>query len=183
MTAMSMRTWLKSLRTVNDAHLSIMTLSYDLEGALAADQPSLAWWAQERVLLESVRLFTLEADIEVDGIDEVDESFRRLERLSALNPALAERAWQLWMRSLPGREDLQAAVEETFTFVREDLGLPWALDRSSAVLRWAESTQVMRAVARNLGIAQTDDWYLTSADGADGSWYDDVLRALESDRS
>ena len=64
--------------------------------------------------------------------------------------------------------------------IRDSLGVA-AVSRTEAIRAWAEGVKLLREVARGLGIAESDGWYLHdhTRPGDHLSWYDEVLRTLE----
>lgn len=179
-----LREWLKEHRETNNWYMELMALSYDLEGALDADQPGLAWWTQEDMLVKGLRLFLLEAGCPVPPVrDRVEHIFDAVEVLGRTNPALAGKVWDLLMRPAPEAAQLRPEIDRTLRLLAEDLGFPWVLRREEAVLRWAASTSILRTVAAGLRMAQADDWYLGDSATPDLDWYSQVVRTLEEEQA
>ncbi|MDP4500498.1 hypothetical protein [Nonomuraea turcica] len=176
--------WLKAKREMNALHLALMALRYDLDGALKSGQTGLAWWTQHNMLLKAIRLRVLEAGAEVREVsDRLEQAFASLEALDRMNPALCATAWKLWLRPEPPASTLHIELDRTFQFIESDLKLSWALSRARAVMQWASSTKVLRTIARQLNIAQSDDWYLSSSSAPDLDWYSEILEMFEQERS
>ncbi|MEV0008962.1 hypothetical protein AB0M10_18390 [Streptomyces sp. NPDC051840] len=180
----SLKDWLRAERAVNGHHLEIMGLHYDLTGALAAGQHGLAWSAQQSLLVETLRVRLAYAGVACRTAgDRVTRAFAVMEATAAMDAALADDAWELWLRPMPPDDEIPEALEEVRCFVADRLGLPWARDRAAAVRRWAENTNDLRTVARRLGMAQSDDWYVSEKPESTPDWYAEVLAALEAEDS
>lgn len=178
------RDWLRRRRSVNDLNRWIMGLHYDLEGALEAEQRGLAWRSQEELLGAAVQLYLVRVGVETvrNPDDRIDRIAARLETLERVQPSLAAEAWQLWMRSVPPLSSLRPEIDRTLEFIRQRLELPWLSSRRDSVLTWADDTRSLRLVARQFGIAQTDDWYVT-ADPQSTDWYKEIITRLDQEES
>ena len=90
------RDWLRQRRDKNELHLHLMALQYDLDGALAARQFGLAWWARRRVLLCAARLFLSDVGVAIrSGTDRTEVDLDVLDAIARMNPALGETLWQI----------------------------------------------------------------------------------------
>ncbi|WP_328904145.1 hypothetical protein OHR86_33005 [Streptomyces sp. NBC_00441] len=178
-----LKTWLKARRAVNALHLELMALNYDLDGALASGQYGLAWWTQQNMLTTAVELSLSEAGTEVPpSADPLDRAFTSLDLLRRAGPERAATAWELLLRTQPQDSEVREESARTLAFIEHGLGLPRALTRQGAVREWAESTALLRAVAKHVGVARSDTWYLSRETGPDTDWYSDVLAVLADER-
>jgi hypothetical protein len=184
----SLREWLRTRRQINHLHLTLMTLRYDLDGAMDAQQPTLAWRSQAELLCTGVHLFLARSGVAVPAghqDDRVDGACRVMAALERVHPELSDQAWHLLLRPIPPHEQLAGEIERTLAFAATRLGMPWVASRRDTVVQWAADTRLLRSVAKRFGIAQSDDWYLsadgTSAPGTD--WYDEVIASLEQEVS
>ncbi|MFG2428683.1 hypothetical protein [Streptomyces sp. NPDC048590] len=177
-----LKSWVRSARRVNAIELEIMTLRYDLDGALEAGQYGLAWWSAQELFTFAVELWLAGADVESPAEeDPVERACAALDAVRRVNPGLADDAWELWLRPQPPADGTRRAVEETLAFAEQRLGLAWALSRQQTVLRWAASTSTLRAVARHLGMAASEDWYVGVSDAPDTDWYGEIVATLEAE--
>jgi hypothetical protein len=171
--------WLRNQRRIAALRVDIMTLWFDLEGALAADQGTLAWWTQERLLLSGLALYLTTVGVAVpDHADRLERAFAALGALAAVDESLSHEAWLLWLRPMPD-DGLRGEIQRTLDFLVHRLGL--AVDsRATATRAWADDVRALREVAKSLGIAQSDDWYLRSDDlpVQQEDWYMDVMETL-----
>ncbi|MGW2116639.1 hypothetical protein [Streptomyces zhihengii] len=174
--------WVRTKRGINALELHIMSLRYDLDGALEAGQYGLAWWAGQNVLTAAVELSLAEAGAELPAQeDPVERACAALDALRRTNPELAGAAWELWLCPQPPDAEIRRGLDETLAFVEHRLGLPWVVSRQQAVLRWAAGTSVLRAVAKQLGMAASEDWYVGASDTPDLDWYGEIVATLEAE--
>ncbi|MET7369770.1 hypothetical protein ABZS61_28665 [Streptomyces sp. NPDC005566] len=177
-----LKSWVRSRRRVNTIELKIMALRYDLDGAVEAGQHGLAWWSAQELFTFAVELSLIESGVESPSMeDPVERVCGALDSLHRVNPELAEAAWELWLRPQPSQEEMGRALDETLAFIEQRLGLPWVLSRQQAVLRWAASTSALRAVAKHLGMAASEDWYVGASDAPDLDWYSEIVATLEAE--
>ncbi|MEU1470970.1 hypothetical protein ABZ434_22405 [Streptomyces sp. NPDC005761] len=181
--SLPLKGWVRTKRRVNAIELDVMALRYDLDGALDAGQYGLAWWAGQAMLTAAVELSLVESGVELRGQeDPVERACSALDALHRVNPVLAQATWELWLRPQPSEGEVQRALDEILAFIEQRLGLPWVLSRQQVVMRWAASTSVLRAVAKQLGMAGAEDWYLGGSDSPDLDWYSDIVATLEQER-
>lgn len=77
------------------------------------------------------------------------------------------------------RRYARPALHRTLTFLEQEFDLAWIRSRRQAVLRWADDTHALRAVAQEFGVAQSDDWYLGSAEPSQSiDWYGELVQTL-----
>ena len=88
---------------------------------------------------------------------------------------------RLWLRPQPPDAEIRRGLDATLAFVEHRLGLPWVVSRQQAVLRWAASPSVLRAVAKQLGMAASEDWYVGASDTPDLDWYGEIVATLEAE--
>jgi hypothetical protein len=173
--------WLRMRRRQNKLQLDIMALMFDLEGAVEAGQVGLAWSSQETLLMFGLTLNALERGLAVpESSSLVADACAALEALAGVDPAVADRAWQLWLRPLPHPTRLSAGLADTLHFLTHELGMPSMASRGQATKAWADGVDILRRVASVIGLAQSDEWYLPreADDGGKDSWYEDVLAQL-----
>jgi hypothetical protein len=182
----SLRDWLKAKSLINDLHRAVMSARYDLDGALDSGQLGLAWRSQENLLHLGLHLYLVRAGVSVTqslSDERIDRAVHLLESLRRVQPSLCGAAWDLLLRPVPPAERLPAELDRTLAFLQRDLHLPWISSRQETVLRWADDTRVLRALAREFGIAQSDEWYLNSTSpGKPTDWYGDLVRTLEEEQ-
>jgi hypothetical protein len=179
-----LKEWLVRRRTVNQCREVMMALRYDLDGAMAAGQLGLAWRTQEEMLGTGGQLYL--AALGVAGSDgreddRMDRLLRVLDVLARIDPALGAEAWRLWLRPVPPATQLPFEVDRTLRFLDQRLGVGGLSSRRESVLTWAADTRTLRAVGKQFGLAQSDDWYVAAqdAEAPDGDWYADVLASLD----
>jgi hypothetical protein len=168
---------------VNDLQQELMSLSFDLDGALAAGQLELASWARENLLSAAVALFLSQADVSVpDNIKTAEARIGILDRLRSVNPDLARRMEELLVRPMAADvEGAQEDLSEVRLFLSEKLGVE-ASTRRAAVTTWAEGVRTLREVAAVLGVAGADSWYLADqTGGSERDWYDDILASIDAE--
>jgi hypothetical protein len=179
---MPLRQWLKASQATNWLIVQLMSLRYDLDGALAAGQTSLAWLSQQKMLLNSTRLFLAECGVEIGwSEDSTDRDLQTVRTLERLNPALAHQVWDLWLRPEPAAEALRPEIDRAVEIMATQLGAGFLTSREEVVTRWAIDTKVLRTVAKDFGVAQADNWYVSDStlSSADLDWYGEVLKTLE----
>ncbi|WP_194890866.1 hypothetical protein [Catenulispora pinisilvae] len=172
---------LRTLRRTNTLQLEVMAQYFDFEGAMAAEQPELAWRAREGLLATGIELNLCAVRLAGPPLDDRAEQIcALLQSLSQVSPALGATAADLLERPAPGA--LSAIGQDTaavIAFVRDDLGVAGVDSRAQAMKAWADGVRHLRDLARVLGLAQADGWYLP-ADRPEGhlTWYDDVMNAI-----
>lgn len=174
--------WVRARKDANDLDLALMALQFDLEGALDAGQFGLAWISQERILQISLQLYVAQRDGETpSSANDMVAVTACVDRIEKWNAPLAERAWELLLRSPALTPDeVGRAAAEALTFISEDLGISAVATRTGATRAWAEGVDTLRRVAAHAGLAASGSWYIPRPDGeADLSWLDDVLSTLE----
>lgn len=173
--------WLRNGRGISTLCMEMLAHWFDLEGALEAQQAELAWWTQERLLFIGIRLHI--ADVtgtdSAKGTDRAEADYGALDALLMLNEELGKEAWCLCSRNVPADlAELKSETQLTVDFLRHKLHVPVG-SRTDAIRQWADSAKVLREMARMLGIAGSDEWYLRDEQADDvGDWYQEVMRSL-----
>jgi hypothetical protein len=175
--------WVKAERFINSLDYELMAEFFDLEGALADDELELAWRARERLLTVSVELFVLRRGLQwnTEG-QRFDHTTLAVEALETVNPILAREVWDHLLLHAPDTiESARAEVARTLSFVEHKLiGIP--VTRRDAIHAWADGTRLLRDIAESMGMAGTDDWYLSMTETSRRlGWYDEVLGLLSSE--
>jgi hypothetical protein len=177
-----LRDWLQVRRHVNELYLTMMSWRYDLDGAVEARQVGLAWHALGGMTSTGVQLYLLRAGVDIRNQPEgrMDRTLHQLNALAHVHPALAGEAWQYWLRPVPNVDELPPEIDRTLTLLRDGLGLPWVSTRRETVLQWAHDTRSLRQVAKEFGLAHSDDWYLSavSINSPDFDWFREVVDSL-----
>lgn len=176
----SLMSWLKHERDNNQLWLWLMGEKFDLDGASASNQPELAWRAVQNLLLLAVELYLHRRGVRYQDIgdDPADRACVILDTLDSVNNSLAAEAWELLLWS--NGADLASQVQRIHDFTAERLDVPMA-SRASTIRAWADGVEMLRDLARGLGLARSDSWYLqeeTSPDEQIG-WYEEVLSLLD----
>ena len=178
-----MMTWLRRQRRTVELELELMAFHFDLDGALGAGQLGLAWLARQDLLIAAIELHLRERGSEpASGADRPERICLLMRALATSDARLADDAWRLLDEPIaPGIEQIRQAVARSLTFMTRTLGVPAAQSRDTAMRAWADAIALLRSVARSLGVAQAEDWYLSDSD-TDGhlGWYDEVMNLLES---
>jgi hypothetical protein len=172
--------WLRRQRRLNHLQLELMTERFDLDGAAAADQPELVWWATLRIVAAAVRSYLMERGVTCqEGVDWSANTQTLLGELASIDAALADEVWELLLRPAPrATPDLVRASADALQLAITRLGAK-QLDRATSIRDWADGVRLLREVAVSLGIAAADSWYLTTNDvGHELSWYDEVMSHL-----
>ncbi len=171
--------WLRQARRLNGLHLDAMTQSYDLDGALSAGQPELAWRARQRILVLSAELFLQERGLRFDELPDLAEHMSAvLEALETVHSEHAAEVWEMVLRPAPiDATELAADIQATIDYCRDVLGVATVGSRAATIRAWADSVRLLREAAKDLGVAQSDHWYLRdealAAEHLD--WYDEVM--------
>lgn len=179
----SVMLWLRRQRTTVQLQLQIMASLFDLEGALDAEQPGLAWAARQDLLAAAVEMHLHFRGIPREpAADEPERICLLLHALARVDGALAEEAWALLEEQAPlDADQRQRDLERTTAFMTGPLAIAAAASRDAATRAWAEAIKLLRDVAKRMGIAQAEDWYLPDGD-AQGrlDWYDEVINLLDA---
>lgn len=175
--------WLREMRQKNAMQLEIMALHFDLEGALSSGQLELAWYTREGMLMSGVELYLLDLGLTPRATpDRAERTGLMLVLLHRVNAALADAVGKLLDTPAPETTELVAPeCEAVREFLRRELSVDSAISRSEATRAWAQGVKVLREVAKGLGLAQADNWYLSdSEDGLENQldWYDQVMSLL-----
>jgi len=177
--------WLRQARRLNGLHLEAMTQSYDLDGALSAGQPELAWRARQRILVLSAELFLQERGLRFDVLPDLAEHMSAvLEALEAVHSDHAAEVWDMVLRPAPtDATELAADIQATIDYCRDVLGVTTVGSRAATIRAWADSVRLLREAAKDLGVAQSDQWYLRdetlAAEHLD--WYDKVMAVVTAE--
>lgn len=173
--------WLTEQRRESQRQQWLMSQKFDLDGALATGQPELAARSCQHVLLMAVELYLCRIGIPYEVVLEDGRSDGALAVMAALRRAdgrLADDVWDLVLLPAPeSLADVEPQVRRVLDFVAERLGVS-AQERSSAIRSWADSVDLLRTVAKRLGLAGSDDWYVH--DGGPDDWYAQVMGVLET---
>jgi hypothetical protein len=173
--------WLSRQRRTNELQLEVMAQYFDLDGAIASHQPELAWRARECLVVVAVELYLRARDVCYDNwSDRPGRTATLLAALSRIDPALGDKAWELVLAPLPATDDARSdGIRRTLDLLGAHLDLP-AASRNEAIRVWADGVRVLREIARWLGLAQSDGWYLTGESAAEDQldWYDEVISQL-----
>ncbi|MBQ1050175.1 hypothetical protein KBX50_17080 [Micromonospora sp. C51] len=177
--------WLRSARRLNGLHLDVMTQAFDLDGGLSAGQLELAWRARQEVLILSAELFLRENGVPyLESYDVVEHTSSVLEALEGVSGDRAAEVWEMRLRAAPtDAAELVADIRRTLDFCGERLGVTSVGSRGATIRAWADSLRLLREVAQDLGVAQSEQWYLrdesAAADHLD--WYDEVMAVVEAE--
>ncbi|WP_062214972.1 hypothetical protein [Streptomyces sp. NBRC 109706] len=177
--------WLKTRRRANELQLLCMTYSFDLDGALGAGQPELAWQVRNNFLAFAVELYLLErGNFGPRPADLAEQTCAVMHTLEHVDGRLADEVWELLTLPAPTDDEaLRSEITAVRAFITDRLGVP-AANRADSIQHWAEGVKVLREISGAMGLAQSDDWYLSDeSDLSEGlSWYDEVLGLLEQHR-
>jgi hypothetical protein len=177
-----LRDWLRHQRRTNELQMEIVAQAHDLDGALAAGQPELAWRARDSMLVAAVHLYLRERGVDyTDGDSWIGEVEGAMAALDAVHASLADEVWRHLAESMPdGQTALRHEIDVALQLIGTRLGVAFA--RDEAVRQWAGGVKLLREIALAIGIAQGDAWYLPeNPDGTDQEhWYDEIMRVLES---
>jgi len=180
-TAVPLVEWLRAQRRSNELQLELMTERFDFDGAIAAGQAELAWWAALRIVTAAARLYLYERGVDCPGgLDWAGDTRTMVDRLGALDPSLADELWGCLLQPAPSSiDDVRRTATAIMRLANERFHAR-QLDRDSSVREWAEGTRLLREVALELQIAGADKWYLRSEDSSSTglSWYDEVIAQL-----
>lgn len=178
--------WLRRERRANVVQEILWIQHFDLDGALIAGQPELAWRARGALLVFGVELFLRSPGLDLPALsDQTDVARIVLRRLAVLDKELAEQAWDLLLRHAPdGEEALRQEVAAVIAFLEHRLGVPAAQSRGEAIRAWADGLKLLRDIGKGMGVVGSDSWYLSddSAEGAQAGWYDEVIKVAASQR-
>ena len=105
--------WLQRERRTNVVQEILWIHHYDLDGALAARQPELAWRARSALLIFGIELYLRTCGVYPPGTGEhVDTARVVLRHLALVDPRLAGEAWDLLLRDTGVLDHLPAAWRE-----------------------------------------------------------------------
>ncbi|MEU6590344.1 hypothetical protein ABZ923_14185 [Streptomyces sp. NPDC046881] len=175
--------WLRELQQETDVQREIMSLQFDIEGAIDSAQIELAWCSLQDMIVSSLELYLRRAGIQpIATGDQPERSGLLLQHLRRISRANAATAQELLEKPAPTEvPDLLTQIEMVRLFLHGELGIELAASRESATRSWADSVLSLRRTAGEIGLAQGDGWYLSSADSADHiGWYDEVMEALST---
>jgi hypothetical protein len=156
-----------------------MAHRFDLDGALTSDQRELAWRTREVILVAGIELHLRTCGLDPSfGTEHAARVQVMLRLLGTIEPSLADRAWDLLLRSMPtDRDGIERELEEVDSFLLYRLDVRSVQSRSESIRVWAEGVKLLREIGCSLGLAGTDRWYLrASSDPADQlTWYDEAI--------
>lgn len=171
--------WLKRLRRINLAQLGLVDSHFDLDGALAAGQPELAWRTRSVMLVSGIELYLRQCGLDpAAGADHAERVQIMLRHLAMIDSQLAQEAWDLLLQAAPvGTEAMRREIAAAGNFLRDRLSVQSASSRGAAIRVWAEGARLVREIGRILGAAGSGSWYLPEAPvpGAGAEWYDEVI--------
>jgi hypothetical protein len=171
--------WLKGRRRANSLELDLMIRRYDIDGALDAGQPELAWRTRELILVSGIELFLCYRGFSpVVRDDVVDRAIAVTDRLAKVSRPLAAEAVRLLLQPAPTENaSLRGEMQAVDTFLREQLSIESAGARGTAIQVWADGLRVVREVGRALQVAGSGNWYLPEDPdtGDESQWYDEVI--------
>jgi hypothetical protein len=177
--------WLQRERRTNVIQEILWIQHYDLDGALEAGQPELAWRARGALLIFGVELYLRTCGVYPPATaDQVDTARVVLRQLALVDRGLAEEAWQLLLRDAPADADgLAAEVADMTAFLEHRLGVRAARSRGEAIRIWADGLKLLREIGKGLGVGGSNGWYLSATgDHAEQlDWYDEVIRVASRD--
>jgi hypothetical protein len=172
---------LRRLHEISNSRLEIMTLIYDLDGALGAGQIGMARHTAVSLLDASVTLWLRERGIAVPEFAHAPVRGRvAFRRLGAVNADLADRVSRISTAEVP------AEAGPVAEHCREVLGLVGELtgyeagSLTASVSGWVDTAKAVRATCVRLGMP-LNDFYWPPPDAE--SWYSDVLRFVSSEGS
>lgn len=170
----SMAAALRRFHDESNGRLEIMTLTYDLDGALDAGQLGMARYAATSLLDASVAQWLREHGIEVTAFGQSPARARIcLAMLAAVDADLAGRVSALYGAVLPlEAEPVHAHCRRVIQSVGHLLG-DGAGGLSAAVAGWADRAQALRAMCDRLGVPLNDFYW---APPSEKTWYSDVMR-------
>lgn len=172
-------TWLSRNRQANRVRYDLVAWQFDVEGALAADQPELAWWARSQLIAAGIDQYLTTSGIPVPLVtDEVDRVCAALALLAQVNPDLARDLRELLTRPAPAtRDGIADDVTEARRFLATRMSVRAAASRGEAMRAWADGVRVLREVALGMGLAQSDGWYIPDAESVEQElgWYQQVM--------
>jgi hypothetical protein len=170
--------WLKRQRRTIDLQESFMAWKFDIDGALSSDQPELAWFARERMIIAAVELFAHLNSLPAPISDPDERAGACVRLLRQVNPAAAAAVSELLLRPMPA--EIASDITGSLRMVDEQLHVGVSATRDEMVRDWATSIKLLRDIAAGLGLAGTDEWYLLDSEGpgAGLGWYDQVLAVI-----
>lgn len=175
---MPMMDWLRDQRRIAQLQNDWMALMFDLEGALDADQSGLIWHTRQSLLITGLELYLRQAGQPVASYQDAGgHACAVMEQLTVCAPALAQKFWTQFNVPAPVDDDqIRAAVASTLALLAEHVGV--ADSRLGSIQSWADQVLLLREVAKSIGIAQSDQWYLSRSTGMTApsmDWYDEVM--------
>ncbi|MBV1849569.1 hypothetical protein [Catellatospora tritici] len=180
--------WLQRERRTNVIQEILWIQHFDVDGAVVAGQPELAWRARAAIIV-----FAAELRLRRWGVyppssgDHTATAPSVLRHLEVLDPDLARDTWDLLLRGAPETEtELASEIADTRRFLGERLGVPEGVSKVEAIRSWANGLRRLRAASKGLGIGESDGWYLLQRVGREQQtdWYEEVMSivAAEDDR-
>jgi hypothetical protein len=173
--------WLRRQRRLNSLQLELMSNRFDLDGALSAQQPELAWWAMLRIVTAAARFYLCERGVSCpEGLDWPGNTRVLIDHLASVDPALADELWQCLLQPMPAAmAEVERATSAGLRLANERFQVK-QLNRDATVRDWADGVRLLREVAVGLHIAGADKWYIRAEDTAAAglSWYDEVMAQL-----
>lgn len=171
---------LRRLHDISNGRLEIMTLMYDLDGALEAGQLGMARYTAVSLLDASVALWLRERNIALPDFEHPQARARvALRLLGAVNADLADRVSHLYTAQVPTEDRAVTAHCRTVLGTVGELTGYRAAGLNASVRGWADSAQAVRAMCERLGVPVSDFYW---APPEAESWYSDVLRFVSEDR-
>jgi hypothetical protein len=165
---------LRALHDVSNGRLEIMSLMYDLDGALDAEQVGMARYTAISLLDAAVAQWLRERAISAPTFPHIAARARvGLSLLAGVNPALAAHVDTLYNAAIPVQASAVAAYCHDVIAVVAKLSGYGSAGLGAAVSGWAESAQAVRAVCERLGVP-VNDFYWAPPDAE--TWHSDVMR-------
>jgi hypothetical protein len=153
-----------------------MSISFDLDGSLQAEQWGLVADACRRALTAAVTSWLMERDVEViDLSGNTQQWLASVGSLEAVAPYLADEAWELFLAPVGDGGHAREHTERVLDFIRGRLGCDVDVEGSEQLRTWATSAEDFQEACVRLGLPRPD-WYLTGATGASDAWVNDALR-------
>jgi hypothetical protein len=160
--------------------LEVMSLFWDLDGALAAGQLGLARHTGASLLEAAVALFLVERGVTVPGFTGTERAVTAFAALTRINSSVADQVSRFYVARVPcGKSEVDTHIRRVLHLVRQLIG---AHGRTlpSAVAQWAVSEEAMRRICDRLGLP-VGDFYWSLPDA--GSWASQVWSFVDDDGS
>src|SRR6185312_5811033 len=98
--------WLKRQRRINEVQLELMALQFDLDGALDADEPELAWRTLGCLVVAGAELHLRTSGVDPTATsDHAERADRMLTALARFAPATTRELWAVLLGDLPQSPD------------------------------------------------------------------------------